>query len=205
MNATAAALHCPRCEHDLRTEHHEAGNTHACFRCGGLFLEGTSLKKATLRREVADLADLSDQIQIAHVDLDPHIPCPCCSTTMERGNVGGVDLDRCMSHGIWFDQRELVIVVEHLRKKHGLKAGHLAAGVGVGAAAVGAAALMSTDPVQRDAMASSVVDAGLGVAEVGLEVAEVAAEVAFDSGLVEGAFELMFEVIGGLFSLLGEL
>ncbi len=78
LTTATASLSCPRCEHDLRSEHHQAGNTHACFRCGGLFLEGASLKQATLRREVDDLGELSDQIQIAHIDLDPHIPCPCC-------------------------------------------------------------------------------------------------------------------------------
>jgi Zn-finger nucleic acid-binding protein len=197
LTTATASLSCPRCEHDLRSEHHQAGNTHACFRCGGLFLEGASLKQATLRREVDDLAELSDQIQIAHIDLDPHIPCPCCRVTMERGNVGGVDLDRCRTHGIWFDQRELVIVAEHLRRKHGLSAGKMAAGVGVGAAAVGAAAVLSSSPAQRDSLLGSVADAGLDVADVAVDLV--------GDGVFEGAFELIFEVIGGLFSLLGDL
>ncbi len=38
--------------------------------------------------------------------------CPCCVATLARFELFGMPLDRCEVHGVWFDARELVHVLE---------------------------------------------------------------------------------------------
>lgn len=38
--------------------------------------------------------------------------CPCCTTKLARLDLFGVEVDRCEAHGVWFDGKELTLVLE---------------------------------------------------------------------------------------------
>jgi Zn-finger nucleic acid-binding protein len=99
------------------------------------------------------------------------LPCAACHHTMETLLLFEVPVDRCHSHGVWFDADELA---EVLRR----------ASTHVDVDLDASAARGST----AGAVAAASLDVTAGVTEVALEAASV--------GLVEG----VLEVIGGIFS-----
>ncbi len=38
--------------------------------------------------------------------------CPCCTAKLARLELFGIAVDRCAAHGVWFDGRELTLVLE---------------------------------------------------------------------------------------------
>ncbi len=77
-----------------------AGKALHC-RCGGAWLAETVL------------LDMAARIRGALVKLpwaaragQPR-PCPMCAAGMQMVALGGIELDRCAPHGIWFDATEL--------------------------------------------------------------------------------------------------
>jgi len=38
--------------------------------------------------------------------------CPCCAAKLARLDLFGIEVDRCDAHGVWFDGKELTLVLE---------------------------------------------------------------------------------------------
>jgi hypothetical protein len=46
---------------------------------------------------------------------DKHRPCAECKTAMQTVDLGKVQLDRCPSHGVWFDADELAALLREAK------------------------------------------------------------------------------------------
>ncbi len=121
---------CPRChpvEVGLRRRELGGLPLSGCPGCGGVFIESSALD--------ALMKDGDQQAQV-FVALGPsapegrsstaprlpepikYLPCPSCKSLMSRYNFGrssGVIIDRCKSHGTWFDATELERVLTFVR------------------------------------------------------------------------------------------
>ena len=81
-----------------------AGKALHC-RCGGAWLAETVL------------VDMAARVRGALVKLPWAVrsgqprPCPMCAAGMQMVELGGIELDRCAPHGIWFDATELDAVL----------------------------------------------------------------------------------------------
>lgn len=90
---------CPRCGVDLI----DAGSVRACTGCRGMWIAAGVL---------AEMVNTM-QPEPRWVDLDfepdarPPLACPTCGKPMATWLLLGVEVDRCDSHGIWFDADEL--------------------------------------------------------------------------------------------------
>jgi Zn-finger nucleic acid-binding protein len=81
-----------------------------CARCGGQFVEHALLRDMLHRHEHAVLANGVSRVAPMPDARTGYIPCPACSTLMNRKNFGemsGVIVDICRQHGTWFDLGEL--------------------------------------------------------------------------------------------------
>jgi Zn-finger nucleic acid-binding protein len=90
---------CPRCGVDLV----DAGSVRACERCRGMWLAADVL---------AEMVNaMQPEARWVDLDFEPDtrspIACPSCSKPMATWLLLGVEVDRCDSHGIWFDADEL--------------------------------------------------------------------------------------------------
>lgn len=65
------------------------------------------------------IADAWLQQQIAMTftprDGDP-LRCPVCAKTMAPVVLEGVAVERCDGHGVWFDEGELQVAIDHARR-----------------------------------------------------------------------------------------
>ena len=119
------ALNCPVCKVPMKQILLKQTPLQECQRCFGLWVDATSFERICADRErQADVLALSpdEQRQV----LKPHItpgpvryrPCPRCGQLMNRFNFGhtsGVIIDKCASHGVWFDKDELRRVIDFIR------------------------------------------------------------------------------------------
>ena len=195
---------CPRCAHPLvrvrRLEHQVL----ACTACAGVWMSG-----ATLDHFVEALQARPDDVdRLEHVgrdalfdfSVDPDtVRCPVCAQTMEAVHErGGVTLDVCSLHGVWFDRDELARVVSG-------EAGAATARVArrqvkspstdyqeVGEGVVDSVAAVAEGAVLAD------VDLGevLWLAETSLHAAGAVLEVL--GSLASGTLELVFEVLSSI-------
>ena len=94
---------CPRCGTDLV----QAGSVRACAACQGLWVEEEML--------VAMAANMFAPARRVPIPLVPQsrppLPCPICRDAMGTWTLHAVAIDRCASHGLWFDHHELQIVL----------------------------------------------------------------------------------------------
>ena len=93
-----------------------------CERCSGVWLALDVFRQLCAeeeRRTVFLGAELdARRTPATSVATVRYVPCPDCSTLMNRVNFGkrsGVVLDACAQHGTWFDAEELRRVVEFVR------------------------------------------------------------------------------------------
>jgi Zn-finger nucleic acid-binding protein len=94
---------CPRCT----TELVDARAGAACNNCQGLWIT------------VAAVAEMAAQMQTPPVPVELHfvddprdtLPCPTCRAPMGTKKLYGVPIDLCERHGMWFDARELALVL----------------------------------------------------------------------------------------------
>jgi Zn-finger nucleic acid-binding protein len=117
-----AELICPTCDAPLA----QAGYTFRCATCEGAWIQEEVLV-GLLQERASTLVELSWQ---PRVDVAPR-PCAACRQPMDPVSLGTVALDRCASHGVWFDSHELAGV---LAQKDKFKAGtppHHAGGQGL--------------------------------------------------------------------------
>lgn len=165
-------LSCPRCHATLAAQ--EASY---CSGCHGAWISEQVLveRVATMQRAPAELEWTTE--------TRATLPCLTCQAPMEPLAVFGVPIDRCRSHGFWFDRDELrqVLYASSQRPQPARER----AGSGLG------------DEVADMAVGAVVVEAGSAVATSG--AAEVAA------GAAAGTAEVALEIAGGILEAIGEL
>ncbi len=111
-------LECPRCAEEMQAINLGATAVQECGACGGLWLDPQTLQVLCDARErYADVGNaLATRSPTATMPTDTvrYIPCPQCSTLMNRVNFAkssGVVVDVCKTHGVWLDRGELQRVI----------------------------------------------------------------------------------------------
>ncbi len=99
-------LICPVCDSPLE----EAGRTFRCRLCEGAWIAEDTLV-AILEQRASTLVDLPWQDR-----QDKPRPCAECKAEMQTMNLGSVQLDRCPTHGVWFDADELAALIKQAKK-----------------------------------------------------------------------------------------
>ncbi|MEO7093452.1 MAG: zf-TFIIB domain-containing protein [Polyangiales bacterium] len=94
---------CPRCG----TELIDARAARGCATCGGLWIG------------LGDVQEMMQQMQnppepmqvpLERVARAP-LSCPSCKEAMETHDLYAVPIDLCPKHGVWFDAKELAMVL----------------------------------------------------------------------------------------------
>jgi Zn-finger nucleic acid-binding protein len=113
MTTMAESPSCPSCQSALR----QAGFTERCDRCEGAWIHEDALV-GMLQEKTSAMVVLTWQPRepAAGVAPEPPRPCAVCGKSMQPVSLGGVALDRCIEHGVWFDARELAEVLRHARE-----------------------------------------------------------------------------------------
>jgi Zn-finger nucleic acid-binding protein len=99
-------LTCPVCDAPLD----EAGRTSRCRLCEGAWISEETLV-AILEQRASTLVDLPWTQR-----EDKPRPCAECKAEMQTVDLGSVQLDRCPSHGVWFDADELASLLRQAKK-----------------------------------------------------------------------------------------
>lgn len=101
---------CPRCRSDLI----DAVVGLACPSCQGIWIAPASVQEMAVQMQTPP----------ALVDLpfveDPgreKLACPTCGEGMQTRSLFEVPIDVCDKHGIWFDARELALVLLRSARK----------------------------------------------------------------------------------------
>ncbi|MEM9385386.1 MAG: zf-TFIIB domain-containing protein [Pseudomonadota bacterium] len=113
-------LECPRCEMPLEARLLADTLVDQCTDCGGVFLDHDVLgallndrkRQAPLRERLLKLPKAGPAPNPREV---VYLRCPECSTLMTRRNPAhrsGIIVDVCTAHGVWFDDRELAILMQ---------------------------------------------------------------------------------------------
>lgn len=90
---------CPRC----RTELEAAGRARGCRGCRGVWIEeATLIEMVRAMHNGAETAGLQ-----FHDRAGDGLPCPSCGDGMAPVTLETIDVDRCGTHGVWFDADEL--------------------------------------------------------------------------------------------------
>ncbi len=99
-----AKLACPCCD---GSELHLQAERWPCARCDGAFVENAALEEmmGEMRGAPWDLPAVGGRAGLRH--------CPACKELMTVQQLEGVEVDRCASHGIWFDAGELAVALHH--------------------------------------------------------------------------------------------
>lgn len=129
--------------------------------------------------------------------------------------IGGIEIDRCPAHGVWFDRDELAHVADLVGRMSGRPPAPMpapyrgvpaqpswgpVAGVALAGAAVGTTAALASGSASARDRVSALPDVAEGALD-GVEIASAAVEVG--GSVIEGAGDVLgsvFEAIGGLFS-----
>lgn len=99
-------LQCPACDAPLD----EAGRTFRCRLCEGAWVTEETLVPI-LEQRASTLVDLPWK---PREDGKPR-PCADCKAAMQTVDLGKVQLDRCPSHGVWFDADELAALLREAK------------------------------------------------------------------------------------------
>ena len=97
-----ADLQCPACTTPLAM----AGFTHRCPTCKGAWI-AEEVVVGMLEERASTLIELPWQARTTGETR----ACAECAQPMQMVDLGDVELDRCPSHGIWFDDTELVTLL----------------------------------------------------------------------------------------------
>ena len=109
-------LTCPSCKtNQLDEQNHGAMHSFYCKKCHGRWIPLQTIvnleKSFKKRRE--DIQQRATYIAEFKEDKSPYSRCPECDNMMQRFNFkksSGIILDRCHSHGMWFDEGELELL-----------------------------------------------------------------------------------------------
>jgi Zn-finger nucleic acid-binding protein len=94
---------CPRCSIELV----DAGSARGCNQCQGMWVS-----EVVLREMANDMPIPPAPVQLRWiVDARDRLACPSCTQPMETVRLNTVPIDRCESHGVWFDRGELGAVL----------------------------------------------------------------------------------------------
>lgn len=169
-------LTCPRCEEALEARLLADTLVDQCSQCGGMFLDHEVLhgvlddhqRQAPLRQRLLQLpaaADLPDPRQVVY------LRCPECATFMNRRNPAhrsGIIVDVCAAHGVWFDDRELAILMQLAGAGATLNVGPRPnVGAAVAAGATGGVNSAAWSALTRDARNRSIGGADLDLGDLG--------------------------------------
>ena len=92
------------------------GTRLVCGTCTGVFV--TVAELSSLLAEVdARLALATDPVPLVLHPTDaiePTLCCPSCLTAMTKHDLHGITIDRCETHGLWFDGKELSEVMSRV-------------------------------------------------------------------------------------------
>jgi Zn-finger nucleic acid-binding protein len=81
---------------------------HRCSTC-----DGTWIEEAVLAEHVSTLqSSVPPRIAWSISSERRALPCAACREPMEPRVLFGAAVDRCRSHGVWFDAQELTLVLE---------------------------------------------------------------------------------------------
>lgn len=109
---------CPRCNAELRVFRDRL----VCDTCGGVMLSSDDLRGA-----IAELTGLEPMLSYRNEAAGKR-SCPYCATPMMTAKLTieiegakpakpDAELDRCATHGLWFDESELALVLEPVAGK----------------------------------------------------------------------------------------
>lgn len=96
-------------------------HTQICPKCEGVWVDkgklGALLEKTAEQLQNSPLAPtlVADTAEVPRADL---LKCPVCSSQLTRYQYcadSGITLDRCVQHGIWFDDGELARAVDYIQ------------------------------------------------------------------------------------------
>jgi Zn-finger nucleic acid-binding protein len=96
---------CPRCSADLV----DAGSVRGCAACGGQWVPAQVLQDMAVNMQI-----VAKPIRLRwQRDAKPKqvLRCPTCGEPMETWKLYEVPIDRCATHGLWFDRDELMTVL----------------------------------------------------------------------------------------------
>jgi hypothetical protein len=99
---------CPVCREPLIVAEREGIELDACPWCHGLWFDAGEL--ALLAEKLGRALSGAEGGVAAAATTEKSRPCPRCDKAMEKVTLGQaprVLLDRCPSHGLWFDHGEL--------------------------------------------------------------------------------------------------
>lgn len=123
LAAAATALRCPRCTTSLSLRTLEKIQMNECGACAGLWLSADRFEELCRDRDTQAVATSNLGLGKARTkfEIDPkeqvkYIPCPACSSLMNRHNFGGssgVIIDTCKC-GVWLDNQELNRIVRFI-------------------------------------------------------------------------------------------
>ena len=100
-------MKCPSCGAELD----QAGRTYKCKSCDGAWVKADVLVPM-LEQSASALVQLPWQ-----ANTEAHVrPCPECATPMQSVKLGTVALDRCETHGVWFDHKELAALLKQAKQ-----------------------------------------------------------------------------------------
>lgn len=99
----SAAIQCPRCRTEALTE----GDLRHCGRCKGSWVPEEVLHAHIATMTSEPVPDV--RWTVTHKRLG--LPCAVCKHTMETLLLFDIAVDRCHSHGVWFDKDELANVL----------------------------------------------------------------------------------------------
>ncbi|HOJ15504.1 MAG TPA: zf-TFIIB domain-containing protein [Deltaproteobacteria bacterium] len=105
-------MNCPACTSNLVTLELNGVEVDYCFTCQGIWLDNGELERLLSMAE-GDEGMVSGLMPAAVSEKRRR--CPVCRRVMEKVETkrqGGVLLDRCDRHGLWFDRLELRKVLE---------------------------------------------------------------------------------------------
>jgi len=114
------ALSCPDCQVAMERVLLKQTPLQECQRCFGIWVDLKAFERICADRErQADVlaAEQSPAPKIVPSTVR-YRPCPQCGQLMNRFNFGhtsGVIIDKCASHGIWFDRDELRRIVDFIQ------------------------------------------------------------------------------------------
>lgn len=98
-----ALIHCPRCRQAELT----GGDMRHCMQC-----KGSWVPEETLHAHISAMtSEVKPRVQWTVTHKRIGLPCAVCKHTMETLLLFDIAVDRCHSHGVWFDKDELAEVL----------------------------------------------------------------------------------------------
>jgi Zn-finger nucleic acid-binding protein len=98
-----ALIHCPRCREAELT----GGDMRHCMQC-----KGSWVPEETLHAHISVMtSEVKPRVEWTVTHKRIGLPCAVCKHTMETLLLFEIAVDRCHSHGVWFDKDELAEVL----------------------------------------------------------------------------------------------